>query len=218
MDDIAHGLSAPGDVSKAECRASKSRRGGRDADDETATADHKQGMIRESGECMLDKKVAVAHMKYSQAERKLAAIAHHKSDHRDVLYHGTRYAQSILDTDVLFCSEIVGQVCLTRSPEVAAYWAMMDRDDDEGCASIFVLNRQSLEKVYELKPKTEVFWHSATLFHDEAEEEIWDNVIGIRQHLVAVVAGPTKTITPEHRNRNWKYCNVQTARLHSLGI
>ena len=143
-------------------------------------------------------------MKYSQAERKLAAIAYHKSGQRDVLYHGTRYAQSILDTDVLFCSDIVGQVCLTRSPEVAAYWAMLDRDDDEGCASILVLDRQSLEKVYELKPITEVFWQNPTLFHDEAEEEIWDNVIGIRQHLVAVVAGRTNAITPEQKNRNQK--------------
>ena len=163
-----------------------------------------------------NKKVRVTHMKYSQAVRKLAAIAYHRSGQRDVLYHGTRYARSILATDVLFCSDIVGQVCLTRSPEVAAYFAMLDRDDDEGCASILVLDRQSLKKVYELKPITEVFWHHATLFHDEAEEEIWDNVIGIRQHLVAVVAGRTNAITPKQKNRNQKNCTRIEARLRAL--
>jgi hypothetical protein len=88
------------------------------------------------------------HIKYSDAERQLAGRAREVAMNRDVLYHGTRYAQSILKTGVLFHSLTGGdpKVCLTRSAEVAASWALVDRDDDEGRGSIFILDRQSLER------------------------------------------------------------------------
>jgi hypothetical protein len=63
------------------------------------------------------------HIKYSDAERQLAGQAREVAMNRDVLYHGTRHAQSILKTGVLFRSLSGGdpKVCLTRSAEVAAY-------------------------------------------------------------------------------------------------
>jgi hypothetical protein len=38
------------------------------------------------------------HIKYSDAERQLAGLAREVAMNWDVLYHGTRYAQSILKT------------------------------------------------------------------------------------------------------------------------
>jgi hypothetical protein len=73
------------------------------------------------------------HMKYTAAERKLANTARKKAKNREVLYHGTRYANSILKTGVLFRAEVgERKAFLTRSAEVAAYWATIKRDDDEG--------------------------------------------------------------------------------------
>jgi hypothetical protein len=63
---------------------------------------------------------------YSEAERRLGKLARQISMKRDVLYHGTRYAQSILSMGVLFQVERNEQVCFTRSPEEAARWALLE--------------------------------------------------------------------------------------------
>ena len=130
----------------------------------------------------------VRHIKYTNAQRQLASAARATAMDRDVLYHGTRYPQLILTTGVLLRAAI-GQekVCLTRSPEVAAYWALIDRDTDEGRGGIFVLNRETLELAYKLRAVPEPFWNGDDLFHDEAEEEIWDDVLDLAKHLIGVV-------------------------------
>src|SRR5262245_21733604 len=67
------------------------------------------------------------------AVRLLAGMARQKAMDRDVLYHGTRFAELIQKTGVLFYSDPGDpKVSFTRSPEVAAYWALLERDDDEG--------------------------------------------------------------------------------------
>ena len=141
----------------------------------------------------------VRHIKYSAAERRLAARAREVACNRDVLYHGTRYARSILKTGVLFHSLIGGdpKVCLTRSAEVAAYWAMVDRDDDEDRGSIFIFDRQSLQRRYKIEANPEVWWDSDTVFHDEAEEEIRDNLVEIGNHLIGFVSDPTIRYSPK---------------------
>jgi hypothetical protein len=90
---------------------------------------------------------------------------------------------------------------LTRSAEVAAYWALLDGDDDEGRGAILIFNRRSLERRYKVEAVPDVYWHTETLFHDQAEEEIWDNVcrwlLSIRRlrsfspepHLLPVLTG-----------------------------
>jgi hypothetical protein len=158
------------------------------------------------------------HIKYSDAERQLAGRAREVAMNRDVLYHGTRYAQSILKTGVLFHSLTGGdpKVCLTRSAEVAAYWALLDRQNDEGRGSIFIFDRQSLERRYKIDANPEVYWHSKTRFQDEAEEEIWDNVVDVRNHLIGFVSGPT--IRRSHRTKtlNRRLKNEIEARLLEL--
>lgn len=89
---------------------------------------------------------------------------------QNVLYHGTRYAAaSILKTRALFRAAIGDRkVCLIRSANVAAYWALMERDDDEGQGSIFILHRDFLERRYKIISNPDCFWLSKTLIHDEA--------------------------------------------------
>jgi hypothetical protein len=155
------------------------------------------------------------HIKYSDAERKLAGLAREAAMNRDVLYHGTRYAQSILKMGVLFHSR-TGHVCLTRSAEVAAYWALLERDDDEGRGSIFILDRHSLERRYKIDANPEVYWHSKTRFHDEAEEEILDNVVDVGNHLIGVVSGPTIRRSQRTKTLNRRLKNEIEVRLLEL--
>jgi hypothetical protein len=101
----------------------------------------------------------IRHIKYTTAQRELALLARTVATDRDVLYHGTRYRQSILKMEILFRPEIgVPAVFLTRSPEVAAYWALLKRDNDEGRGSIFVFDRQSLASRYKIQFNPEVYW------------------------------------------------------------
>lgn len=157
------------------------------------------------------------HIKYTAAQRKLANTARKKAGNRDVLYHGTRYANSILETGVLFRAGVgEPKVFLTRSAEVAAYWALMERDDDEGRGSILIFDRESLECKYHVKANPEVCWHSDTLFHDEAEEKVSTDVIDIHDHLVGLVHGPTTRRSHEHKIQNHELNMRTEARLLAL--
>jgi hypothetical protein len=104
-------------------------------------------------------------------------------------------------------------VSFTRSPKVAAYWALLERDCDEGRESVFIFDRQSLERRYKVKANPGVFWHTNTLFHNEAEEEIWANVIDIGNHLIGFVSGPTDWRSHKHKTLNRKYRARIEARL-----
>jgi hypothetical protein len=119
------------------------------------------------------------HIKYSAAERELASAARSTAMNRDVLYHGTRYAQLILETGVLLRAKSdTGElkVSLTRSPEVAVHWASIQDPDDEGRGAVLVLDRSSLERVHKVNAVPGPYWHSKRVFHDEAEEQISDDV------------------------------------------
>jgi hypothetical protein len=146
------------------------------------------------------------HLKYTEAVRRLAGMARQKAMDRDVLYHGTRFAELIQKRGILFYSDPGDpKVSFTRSPEVAAYWALLERDDDEGRGSVFIFDRQSLERRYKVEANPQVYWHTNTLFHDEAEEEIWANVTDIGNHLIGIVSGPTGWRSHKHKMLTRKY-------------
>jgi hypothetical protein len=153
------------------------------------------------------------HLKYTKAVRQLAGMARQKAMDRDALYHGTGFAELILKTGVLFYSDQPGDPKVTRSPEVAAYWALLERDYDEGRGSVFIFDRQSLERRYKVEANPEVDWHTDTLFHDEAEEEIRANVIDIGNHLIGLVSGPTGHRSHKHETLNRKHRARIEARL-----
>jgi hypothetical protein len=159
----------------------------------------------------------IHHINYTTAERELALLARKLATNRDVLYHGTRYRHSILKTEVLLRPEVgVDAVSFTRSPEVAAYWALLKRDNDEGRASILVCDRQSLASHYKIKCNPQVYWHSDTTFHDEAEEQIFDNVTKIGDHLIGIVSGPTVKLSQRDKILNREFEKMMEARLQQL--
>jgi hypothetical protein len=162
----------------------------------------------------------IHHIKYTTAERELALLARKLATNRDVLYHGTRYRHSILKMEILFRPEVgdaVFAVSLTRSPEVAAYWALLKRDDDEGRGSILVCDRQSLASHYKIKCNPQVYWHSDRIFHDEAEELILDDVTKIGNHLIGIVSGPTVKLSQRDKILNREFEKLMDARLQQLG-
>ena len=158
------------------------------------------------------------HLKYTKAVRQLAEMARQEAMDRDALYHGTRFAELILKTGVLFYSDPGDpKVSFTRSPEVAAYWALLERDYDEGCGSVFIFDRQSLERRYKIEANPEVYWLTNTLFHDEAEEQIWANVTDIGNHLIGLVSAPTGWRSHKHKmiTRKWSARIEYRARIEA---
>jgi hypothetical protein len=150
--------------------------------------------------------VVIHSVKYSTAVTHLASLARQLAMDRQVLYHGTRYAELILKTKVLLRSAAGDQkICLTRSALVAAYFALMPRDDDDGCGSILVFDQPSLNCRYKIEPVSEVYWHTETLFHNEQEEEIRENVTNINEYLVGLVAGRTNERSQRNKMLNQEY-------------
>ena len=81
-----------------------------------------------------------------------------------------------------------------------------------------IFDRQSLERRYKVEANPEVYWHTKTLFHDEAEEEIWTNVIDIGNHLIGLVSGPTGWRSDKHQTLNREYRAGIEARLLLLEL
>ena len=156
---------------------------------------------------------------YSEAERRLAGLPRKIAINRDVLYHGTRLAKSILRLGVLFTSDPKDpMVSFTRYPEEAAYWALLERDDDEGRGSILIFDRQSLNCRYKLEPYHDTFWDDETGGRDEAEEAIRDNVIDTGKHLIGFVSDQTTRCSNKLKKLNREYRVEMEARLRVLAI
>ena len=156
--------------------------------------------------------------KYSEAERRLANLARKTAMKRDVLYHGTRHAQSILSMGVIFCAEYAHQVSVsfTRSPEEAAYWALLERDNDEGRGAILIFDRQSLRCRYKIEPYHDQIWYNYRNRRDESEEMIWGDVIDVGKHLVGFVSEPKTECSDLLKSRNRKYRINMESRLNEL--
>ena len=136
----------------------------------------------------------------NQREHELAGLARKAAGGRDVLFHGTRNAKSILTTGVLFYSA-TGEpgVFFTRSPETAAYFALLERDNDEGRGAILIFDRQSLRCRYRIEPWHDEFWDDETGRRDEMEERVWSNVTDVGRHLIGLITEPTAPYSTETR-------------------
>lgn len=102
----------------------------------------------------------------------IAAAARALGRGHEVLFHGTRLPHAIIREDRIRMSPS-GQlaVSLTRSPEVAAYWAMLERDHEDGEGAVLVLDRRILQTRYRLEPFHDPVWDLLGEA-DEAEERI----------------------------------------------
>ena len=108
----------------------------------------------------------------------------------DVLFHGTRYRESVLASGFLKISRCSQSVAFTRSPAVAAHFATLPHDDDEGVGAILVFDRASLKTRYRLEciadgwvadpSKFNEFWRAA---HDESEECVFARNVVIAPHF-----------------------------------
>jgi hypothetical protein len=130
---------------------------------------------------------------YTKEERQLASLARRMAMNQNVLYHGTGYPQSILRTGVLFASDPSDpKVSLTRSPEVAAYFALLPRDDREERGAILIFDRERLRcryRIYPVQEREVEIWYR----HNEAEEELWGHLIDVSNYLIGFVSEPTTT-------------------------
>jgi len=155
-------------------------------------------------------------IKYSEAERWLANLGRKIAMQRDVLYHGTRHAKSILSMGVLFSADETGKVSFTRSAEEAAYWALSPRIDDEGRGAIMIFDRLLLRSRYKIQPYHDPIWDSAASWRDEAEEELWGDVINVGEYLIGLVSEPTMNRSDILVRRNRKHRLHTEARLNEL--
>jgi hypothetical protein len=124
---------------------------------------------------------------------------------------------AVLRMNTLFYSHPgSAQVSFTRSPEVAAYWTLLERDNDEGKGAILVFNRSKLRNRYRLDPYHDPIWDSPSV--DEMEEWVSSRDIhDVRRYLVGVVmVGSKKRTSPEKQRRNRSF--QKRLALRSEGI
>jgi hypothetical protein len=125
---------------------------------------------------------------------------------RDVLFHGTRYRESILASGFLRYTPGVDTLSFTRSPDVAAHWAAIPREDEEQAGTVFVFDRASLRARYKLEcvdngweaepSKFNEFWRAE---HDECEEQVCGRNVEIAPHLIGLISAPIELRSPKGR-------------------
>jgi hypothetical protein len=125
---------------------------------------------------------------------------------QDVLFHGTRHRESVLMSGFLQSSPYIQTVSFTRSPKVAAHWAALPRDDDEGSGAVLVFDRASLKRRYKLEcvdngwefdpSRHNEFWRAD---HDECEEQVWGRNVEIAPHLIGLISTPMAPLSQKGR-------------------
>jgi hypothetical protein len=143
---------------------------------------------------------------YQPQKRFLLEKARALARGRDVLFHGTRYRESILASGILRYTPGVETLSFTRSPDVAAHWAAIPRDDEEQAGAVFVFDRASLRTRYKLEcvdngweaepSKFNEFWRAK---HDECEEQVSGRNVEIAPHLIGLISAPIELRSPKGR-------------------
>jgi len=136
------------------------------------------------------------------ARSELALAAIRAASAQDVLSHGTRSLGRILADDTILRSPS-GQIAVsfTRSPEVAAYWALLPRGYRGEEGGILVLSRDALASRFRLDHFHDPIWDTDDAVVDEHEERVvGTDVDGLSSMLAGTVrveealeesAGPT---------------------------
>ncbi len=125
----------------------------------------------------------------------------------NLLFHGTRYAVPILKTNILLYGRLgyPKKNCLTRRLPVAAYWALLPRDETEEFGAIFVLDRDLLATKYEIEPFRDNCWDGDPELQsigDEAEEAIFGRDIrDLHKYVVRVILLGHGALLPNKRTR-----------------
>ena len=128
---------------------------------------------------------------------------------QDVLFHGTRHRERVLESGFLRPSPASQAVAFSRSPRVAAHFATLPRDDDEGVGAILVFDRPSLKTDTNLRcidngwatdaSEFNEFWRAR---HDEFEECAVEREVEIAPHLIAMISTPIARLSHKQRAVN----------------
>src|SRR4051794_24343343 len=135
--------------------------------------------------------------RFTAREHVFARLAREIGRGHDAIYHGTRFPQEVLRSGKLKPDQITHKISLSRSPVVAAYFALLP---DDGVVrwspTVLVLNRSSLVRSYRLEP-----WRDGEDWHHEQEEIIWGRTVAVRRHLLGVVreADVARVLGPSKR-------------------
>ena len=97
-------------------------------------------------------------------------------------------------------------VRFSRSPDAAAYWAMRDRDDDDGRGAVLVFDRDRLNARYRLDLIDD------SLYIAEQEELISGRDASLGIGLIGIISGPFRS-----RPREIRY-DVWHRRTHGVGV
>jgi hypothetical protein len=115
----------------------------------------------------------------------------------NALFHGTRYLSCILSDGYLKPTGTPDMVRFSRSADAAAYWAMMERDDDDGRGAILVFDRDRLRTRYRLELIDES-WSIA-----EQEESISSRNVPLGPALIGIIADQFPIRPRERRHDVW---------------
>jgi len=126
--------------------------------------------------------------RFTDRERVMGKLAREIGRGHDPIYHGTRAPLEVLRSGKLK-PDGTSKVSLSRSPEVAAHFALLLGDGIVRWSPVvLVLRRSSLVQIYRLDP-----WRYGEDWHDEQDEVIWDRTVSFRRHLLGVVTGADVT-------------------------
>jgi hypothetical protein len=151
---------------------------------------------------------------FTDREHILARLAREIGRGHDPIYHGTRAPLEVLRSGKLK-PDGTSKVSLSRSPEVAAHFALLLGDGFvRWSPAVLVLRRSSLIQTYRLDP-----WRYGEDWHDEQEEVIWDRTISFRRHLLGVVTGAdvTKVLGTSKQSELLGWRHPQSWTLSSRG-
>jgi hypothetical protein len=157
------------------------------------------------------------HVRFTKRQLSLAKRAREAAEGREALFHGTRHPKLILRTDVLLPSELGVAVSFTRSPEVAAYFALLHGDDDEELGAVLVFDCQSLRYRHRVEPHHDPIWDNKKCRRDESEELIWGHpIMDVDRHLITCVMQPAGKARPETMKHRHEFERDVEARIRVL--
>jgi hypothetical protein len=102
-------------------------------------------------------------------------------------------------------------VSLTRSPEIAAHWAFVPREDDDGFGTILIFDRRSLAQKHRL---VTYHWDPKDYRRDEMEECV-SKEIELGRHLIGMVSSERMVRSREQRHRAHQ-CRVRRLEMLTL--
>ncbi len=134
-------------------------------------------------------------------ERVFAKLARRIGHGLDAIYHGTRAPKEVLRSGKLKPDgngAISGAISFSRSPEVAAHFALLLGDESvRWSPAVLILDRSSLVRTYRLDA-----WRDCEDWVDEQEEVCWGRTINFRRHLLGIVteSDVNKVLGPRKHN------------------